>query len=320
MADETPEHERETTTNDGEAPRLDPDDLDQDPLADEDLDEEEASRGPLRAFFGLFLVPLLVVLVCVGVFVGFGWLAYDRQDVGDYLNDLRSGWKPRRAQAAYELAKVLIADPEALAERPDTRQELRDLFTTAEDREIRRYLALVLGYTRDPAAVPLLTAALDSESDSQSRIYLLWALGANGDSGALPALIAALAEEDAGIRKTAAYALGELGDRSVVPRLEPLLGDGTADVRWNAALALARQGSDADVPELERMVDRELLARVPEITPVQQEDAMISAIRALAVLRGDSALPLFERLERDDPSLKVRQAAIEARRALGADD
>ena len=85
--------------------------------------EEEAERGPLRAFFGLFLVPLLVVLVCVGVFVGFGWLAYDRQDVGDYLNDLRSSWKPRRAQAAYELAKVLIADPEALAGRPESRQE-----------------------------------------------------------------------------------------------------------------------------------------------------------------------------------------------------
>lgn len=285
----------------------------------DELEEEEAPRGALRAFFGLFLVPLLVVLVCVGVFVGFGWLAYDRQDVGDYLNDLRSGWKPRRAQAAYELSKVLIADPAALEGKPETRQELRDLFATAEDREIRRYLALVLGYTRDPAAVPLLTAALESETDSQSRIYLLWALGANGDAGALPALTAALADEDSGIRKTAAYALGELGDVSVVGRLEPLLGDGTADVRWNVALALARLGSDAAVPELERMVDRDLLARVPEITPAQQEDAMISAIRALAVLRGAESLATFERLAASDPSLKVRQAAIEARRAVGGD-
>ena len=304
-----------------EIPESDPESIADDPLAGDldEVEEDEASRGPLRAFFGLFLVPLLVVAVCVGVFVGFGWLAYDRQDVGDYLNDLRSGWKPRRAQAAYELAKVLIADPQALEGKPETRQELRDLFTTADDREIRRYLALVLGYTRDPAAVPLLTAALDAESDSQSRIYLLWALGANGDGAALPALTAALAEEDAGIRKTAAYALGELGDPTVVPRLEPLLGDGTADVRWNAALALARLGSDAAVPELQRMVDRELLARVPEITPVQQEDAMISAIRALAVLRGSESLPTFEKLAADDPSLKVRQAAIEARRAVDGD-
>ena len=313
MADEIPDHERDPEGTSHLAPAAIA-------VADTDAEEEEASRGPLRAFFGLFLVPLLVVLVCVGVFVGFGWLAYDKQEVGDYLNDLRSGWKPRRAQAAYELAKVLIADPQALAGSPETREELRDLFTTAEDREIQRYLALVLGYTRDPAAVPLLTAALESETDSQSRIYLLWALGANGDAGSLPALTSALAEEDAGIRKTAAYALGELGDPSVIPRLEPLLGDGTADVRWNAALALARLGSDAAVPELERMVDRDLIARVPEITPAQQEDAMISAIRALAVLRGRASLATFERLAADDPSLKVRQAAIEARRAVAGED
>lgn len=305
MADEHPDHELDLEGTSDAAP-----------AGIDEPEEEESSRGPLRAFFGLFLVPLLVVLVCVGVFVGFGWLAYDKQEVGDYLNDLRSGWKPRRAQAAYELAKVLIADPAALEGRPETRQELRDLFTTVKDHEIRRYLALVLGYTRDPAAVPLLTTALESETDSQSRIYLLWALGANGDSDSLPALTAALADEDAGIRKIAAYALGELGDPSVVPRLEPLLGDGTADVRWNAALALARLGSDAAVPELERMVDRDLIARVPEITPAQQEDAMIGAIRALAVLRGEASLATFERLAADDPSLKVRQAAIEARRAV----
>ena len=59
--------------------------------------EEEDSGSPLRAFFGLFVVPLIVVLICVGVFVGFGWIAYDHQDIDDYLNDLRSSWRPRRA-------------------------------------------------------------------------------------------------------------------------------------------------------------------------------------------------------------------------------
>jgi len=52
--------------------------------------------GPLRVVFGLIVVPLLVVLLCVGVFIGFGWIAYDRQTTTDYLNDLQSWWKPRR--------------------------------------------------------------------------------------------------------------------------------------------------------------------------------------------------------------------------------
>ena len=36
----------------------------------------QESGGPLRTFVGLFLVPLLVVFLCVAVFIGFGWNIY----------------------------------------------------------------------------------------------------------------------------------------------------------------------------------------------------------------------------------------------------
>ncbi len=280
-------------------------------------DSAEGSTA-LRTFVGLFLVPLLVVLLCVGIFIGFGWIAYDRQDVSDYLNDLRSSWKPRRAQAAYELSKILIADPEALEEAPAARSELRRLFVESEDAEIRRYLGLVLGYTRDPEAVPVLTGALDG-ADPTTRIYLLWSLGAIGDPRAGPALLEALADADGGVRKTAAFALGELGDPAAVPALLPALEDAVADVRWNAALAVSRLGSDAGVPVLEQMLDRGLTSKVEGITAEQQQETMIGAIRALAAVRGREALPLLAELESGDPSLKVRQAAIEARKAIDSE-
>lgn len=278
---------------------------------------ERFEDSALRRFLGLFVVPLLVVVASVLVFIGFGWIAYESNSVSDYLNDMRSGWRPRRAQAAYELSKILVADPTALDEEPGVRVELRTLFQEAEDEEMRRYLALVLGYTRDPKAVPLLVEALEDD-DSQIRIYALWALGALGDPRAEAPLVAALAETDAGVRKTAAYALGELGRRDAVPALARLLEDPVADVRWNAALSLARLGDRAGIPVLERMVDRRLLAQIPDITSEQKEEAMISAIEALAVLEGDAALPTLERLEKADESLKVRQAAIEARKAIAA--
>ena len=284
--------------------------------AKRDEPPEEEREGILRSFFGLFLVPLLVVLACVGVFIGFGWIAYDRQTTSDYLNDLRSSWKPRRAQAAYELSKVLLADPDALKGEPGVRAEVRALFEEAEEGEMKRYLALVLGYTHDPDAVPLLVAALDSPS-SEMRIYALLALGTVGDPLALPPLIEALGDPDAGIRKTAAFGLGELGDPEAISALEPRLEDSVADVRWNTALALARLGNDAGVPVLRQMLDRRLTARVPGITPAQIEETMISAVEALAAVRGAESRELFDRLAREDPSLKVRQAAIEARRAIG---
>lgn len=275
----------------------------------------EEGNPALRSFLGLFVVPLLVVILCVAIFVGFGWIAYERQGTSDYLNDLQSWWKPRRVQAAYELSRILVTDPDALAQEPGAQAELRRIFQSTEDPEMRRYLALVLGRTRDPEALPLLTGALD-DPDEESRIYALWALGALGDPAAAPVVVERLEDPDPGIRKTAAYALGAIGQRSAVPHLEEALEDPVADVRWNAALSLASLGSDAGVPVLETMVDRRHLAQVPEITREQQEEAMIGAVRALAAVGGPEVRPVLDRLAEEDPSLKVRQAALQAREAM----
>ncbi len=287
-----------------------------DPLA-EPVEAAEPAAGPLRSFIGLFVVPLAVVLACVTVFIGFGWIAYEGSSTADYVEDLQHWSRPRRSQAAYELAKILIADPTALDEEPRLRAEVREIFASPEAIEIRRYLALVLGHTGDRDAVPLLLAALE-DPDAETRIYSLWALGAIGDPRALAPLAAALAEPDPGLRKTAAFALGELGLPEALPTLRRALDDPVADVRWNGALALARLGSDAGVSVLREMLDRSRVALVPGITPEQQEDAMVEAVRALAAVGGAEAEALLARLAESDPSLKVRQAAIDARRALGA--
>lgn len=276
----------------------------------------EPKDSPLRLVLGLFVVPLVVVVLCVAVFIGFGWIAYERHGVADYVNDLRSYFPNRRWQAAYELSKVLAADPNALAEAPGALADVRRLFVEEkDDPRVRRYLALVLGRSKDRAALPLLLQAA-REGDPELRIYALWSLGAIGDPQAEAPLVEALSDPDAGIRKTAAFALGVLGDTSAALALEPLLNDGTADVRWNAALALARLGSAAGAGILEQMLDRRQLAAVPGITPEQQEEAMISAVAALRAAQGAKAIPLLDRLAQSDPSLKVRQAAMAARKQV----
>lgn len=284
-----------------------------------DLPADDAGSSALRQFLGLFVVPLLVVVLCVAVFIGFGWIAYEKKSTSDYIDDLQSGWGPRRRQAAYELSKILTSRPDALRKEPGAAAEVRRLFTESDDSDLRQYLALVMGHIGDPAAMPLLVEALDSDN-SQTRIYAAWALGSLGDKSAVEPLTQALRDPDAGIRKTAAYALGALEEPAAIVKLEPLLADAVADVRFNAAVALAHLGSPSGAEVLEQMLDRRLLAQIPEITEGQQEEAMIEAIPALAAVRGPSALPMLARLEKDDPSLKVRQAAIEARKALASVD
>jgi len=272
----------------------------------------------LRQFLGLFVVPLLVVLMCISVFLLFGWIAYDRQSVGDYLNDLRDGrsfFAHRRKQASYELSKILSANPDALRDVRGAEAELRSLFETSDDLWVRRYLALVLGHVADSEAVPLLIEAT-TDADSQTRIYALWALGSIADPRGLETVAAAVSDSDAGIRKTAAFALGRFGDPSSAAPLATLVNDPIADVRWNAALALANLGSRDGVDVLVQMLDRRLLGQVPGITPKQQEEAMIGALGALVRLGGELDSGIIDALAKDDPSLKVRQAAIEALRSF----
>jgi HEAT repeat protein len=279
------------------------------------LPPEEEGSSALRQFLGLFVVPLLVVILCVAVFIGFGWIAHDRLTTADCLNDLQSGWKPRRTQAAYELSKILTHDPKALDKEPGARDQVRRMFQASTEPEVKRYLALVLGITKDSQAAPLLTAAL-KDPDATTRIYALWALDSLADPATVAPVVEALSDPDPGIRKTAAFTLGDLGDRSVVPKLQARLEDAAADVRWNAALSLVRLGDRSAVPVLETMVDRRLLAQVPDITREQQEAAMINGLAALGQVGGKEEIPVFDRIASDDPSLKVRQAAIEAKRAL----
>jgi HEAT repeat protein len=107
-----------------------------------------------------------------------------------------------------------------------------------------------------------------------------------------------------------------LGVVEAMSALEVLLDDAVADVRWNAALSLSRLGSDAGASVLLEMVDRRLIEQVPEITPAQAEEVMVEAIVALGVTGADEARPILENLAESDASLKVRQAAIEALKAL----
>jgi hypothetical protein len=60
------------------------------------------------------------------------------------------------------------------------------------------------------------------------------------------------------------------------------------------------------------MLDREALRSYHQVPADKVEEIMINGIRGLALLKDPGTLPLLADLSNRDPSLKVRQAAIEA--------
>ena len=296
------------------------------------VERQPVPRGPLAAAPALavqfFLIPLSVVAVTAAIYVGFRSLLADDRTAQDYLVEIRTGGDNRRWPAAYELSR-LMADPKVRAADKTLVPGLIQAFdeSKAGDPRVRRYLALALGRIDAPApprAVELLTQALDESSDSETQLNAIWALGSLKEPSAVPRLEQMYESQDSGIRKMVVYALGAIpqGSRSRV--LETAINDPVADVQWNAAVALARHGRREGVPVLRRMLDRSYLERsvtgqVEADTDLDPAgDVMISGLQAAAALREPSLRDAIAAISRHDKNLKVRQAALEALKVLGA--
>jgi HEAT repeat protein len=293
------------------------------------IERESATRNPLVAAPALavqfFLIPLIVVGITVLVYVGFRSLLTDAKTAQDYLAEVRDGGTDRRWPAAYELSR-LMSDPKVRADR-----SLADALVKAyesatnDDPRVRQYLALALGQMDPPLppqAVADLTTAL-GDPQAEARISAIWALGSSGDPAVVAKIEPLYQSDDAGIRKMVVYALGALPGDAQLPTLRTGIQDSAPDVRWNAAVALARHGNREGIPVLRQMLDRTYVEQVVKRDVRQDEDqdpiadVMISGLRAAATLKDESLRASVEDLSKQDRSLKVRAAALEALKMMG---
>jgi len=282
-------------------------------LEDEPIENPADEGSDWKVVLQFFIIPLIIIASAAGVFLMFGLLTEESRTASEYLAEVRHGSKTRRYQAAYELSKYLVYKKEEALAEPGFATELARVFSDLEGHEpkVRRYLALALGHMADPLTVDALLGGL-GDPDSETRIYCIWALGAVGDPRAVPGLTGILSDADPGVRKMAAHSLGNLGDPAASPALQAALDDPVVDVAWNAALALGQLGDPAGTQVLLRMLDRDYLEGVEGITPLQQKEVMVNAIKVLAALKGEGAEELIDGLAQDDPDLEVRSAAMTA--------
>jgi HEAT repeat protein len=294
------------------------------------IERDTATRNPLAAAPALavqfFLIPLAVVAIVGLVYLGFRSLLADDRNAQEYLTEIRHGGSSRRWPAAYELSR-LMADPKVRADKTLAPALVKAFEESTGDQQVRRYLALAIGRLDPPLpadAVADLTNALN-DPDSETRISVIWALGSSGDEAVVSKLVPLYTaqDSDAGIRKMVVYALGALPGHAQDDTLRTALQDTVVDVRWNAAVALARHGSHEGVAVLKQMLDRQYVEQTVK-RDVRQDldqdpvaDVMISGLRAAATLKDETLRSAVTNLSQQDKSLKVRQAAIEALKAMG---
>src|SRR6266852_8119007 len=113
------------------------------------VERETAARNPLAAAPALavqfFLIPLAVVAIAVGVYLGFRSLLTDDRGPQEYLAEIQNGGSTRRWPAAYELSR-LMADPKVRADKT-LAPALVKAFESAKDDDprVKQYLALAIG-------------------------------------------------------------------------------------------------------------------------------------------------------------------------------
>jgi hypothetical protein len=294
----------------------------------------------------LFVVPALIVLAVVAVWALFGQMAAGEQDWRRLVQDLDSANPHVSQRAMFGLATLLDHDQrlrdngQHLAANPQIAEALARQFDktlhapagSSEALSMQVYLARALGLLDVPeATVPVLTRALSAEYNEEVRkgavLSLAMIAGRALDRGqplgadAVTALVALSEDDDATLRRPAAFALGLTPSADASARLQVLLEDGDRMTSVNAAVALARQKSTAGFP----VFVRALTDRAPEQDPVAQQDVLLvqkNVLKAVAELgsrfsdRERSELqPLIAPLAERHPEPRIR---VEAQGALTA--
>ncbi len=280
---------------------------------------ETPPEGPLYApesgfslFVKLFIVPALIVAMALGIFL-LGTIALQHpKSAQQYLEELKSDSTSRRWQAAYELSRMLNQG-EKIQFDESLRAELVKTFSEAktDDPRVREYLALVLGRLKEKTAVPALSEAVTDESNDV-KIYSLWALGNIEDPAGGPAALLALGDSDPAVKRMAVGALSALRYAPAKNALENNLGDSNPALRYDSAVALARLKDEKAVPTLLEMMALKTTGQ-PSDEIIQS--SKLAAVEGVRELNNANLHDQLVALSKNDPDLKVRDAALQALKA-----
>lgn len=296
------------------------------------FDEEPgATDVPFLASLPQFFVfPLILVATLTVIYLGLRVLG----DTGS-ASASEALAAIRASQAEHSQWQALHALADDLAKGRVTLDdvgapELAGLYADLAPRgpRMREFLLQVVKFKRGPELTAVALGALEDE-DAQVRLSALAALKEMGDPQSAVPLADVLRTGSEEERFFALGALASLGTVDAREAIAPLLDAPSSLDRRNAALALATAGDRRALPHLEAMLERASYERDPALLGAFGEDyapesravaranlteAFLSEACAATVPFADvTALdPLLARLRENDPSIKVRSAAIDA--------
>jgi HEAT repeat protein len=169
-----------------------------------------------------------------------------------------------------------------------------------------------MGHTGNPEFAPPLRKALAKEDNQDNLISVISALGLLRDSAAVDRIHQYVDHPQPEVRLSAVITLGNIGQLDSIQYLQGALNDTEENVRWDAAIALAKMGDSSGQQVILRLLNREYLEKFPEVDPYEQNQIILVAIKAASCIRNSGLSEVIKKLSKNDPNMKVRNAAMEA--------
>jgi len=288
------------------------------PASYADFSDAEEQGGWLKTAVQFFAIPMLIVILAVGVYLGVNlMIGGGPTNAADFAEMLKSDTVTRRWHAAFELQARLRDEVPAEFRTESMRIALESALEKAraekQDPPMMTVLTLsLLGRIGMPESIPAVRAVLD-DPHPWSRSHAIRVLGLLGDRASAGRLRELAAHEDPGTRQAALEALARREQTPAVPfylssetreLLEKALGDRAEDVRFTAALLLARAGDRAaPLPVLKTMLDR---AYLEKLVPAKDMDTRLTGVSRYQLHSNIilKAMVAVSRLDcRDDPEV-----------------
>ena len=257
-----------------------------------------------------FVVPFIIAIFGVLIFLMVRVLTLEPSTAHDYLEDVKIGGSTKRWQGAFELSKIL-ANPKSI---PKDDRFVNDLISTYKysenerDNRIQIYLALAMGRTRDIRYSDILEKSLNSE-DEQILSAAIFSLGLIGSQNSMEKLLNFYDHSSAMVRHQLSVALGSYNNDQSRKILYKLLNDIEPNVRWDAAISLAKQNDNKGRRIILDLMDRKYLDSFPNIDPIEQSQAMMTAIAVSKKILDDEIKEVLVDLMENDINMKIRQSA-----------
>ena len=165
-----------------------------------------------------------------------------------------------------------------------------------------------MGRTRDIRYSDILEESLNSE-DEQILSAAIFSLGLIGSQNSMEKLLNFYDHSSARVRHQLSVALGSYNNDQSRKILYKLLNDIEPNVRWDAAISLAKQNDNKGRRIILDLMDRKYLDSFPNIDPIEQSQAMMTAIAVSKKILDDEIKEVLVDLMENDINMKIRQSA-----------